>query len=135
MTAPRILLVGDSETRPAGLTEHLTDWGGRCRFSYSRADVSALIQSESFDLVLSRMRLPDGNAFQLIPLFKGRPTSLFSYLSARDGCWWLPLVKSGSECDRGPALQDPEFLKVAQRIVKSGVADSFQLAAHAASNW
>jgi hypothetical protein len=135
MTTPRILLVGDSETRPAGLTERLIDWGGRCRFSSSRADASLLVQSESFDLVLSRMRLPDGNAFQLVPLFEGGPTTLFAYLSARDGCWWLPLVKSGSKCEHGPALQYTEFLKVLQQAVENGSGVSSQLVARRVSNW
>lgn len=129
MTAPRILLVGDRASTPACLSERLTYWGAQCRFASSRAEVFALAQTERFDVVLSRIRLRDGNALHLIPLFEGQPTSLFSYLSAKDGCWWLPLLKSGSESERGPALQHKEFLKLLQQTVEASSGDSFQLEA------
>lgn len=128
MAASKILIVGDSETRPNGLVERLIDWGGRCQFASCRAEVFALVQTESFNLVLSRTRLHDGNAFQLIPLFEGQPTSLFSYLSARNGCWWLPLLKSGSECEGGPAIQHKDFMRLMQQTVEQSTEDSFQLA-------
>lgn len=115
---PRILLVGDSETRPFHLAERLTEWGGECQFASCRSDVVALIRSQRFDLILSRMRLSDGSAFELIPLVNGRPISLFSYLPTKDGCWWLPLVRSGAECSSGPALQDHVFMQMLEGLVK-----------------
>lgn len=135
MFTPKILLVGDRETRPCWLLERLNNWGGQCQFAFSRTDVAGLVRTESFDLVLSRMRLRDGNAFQLIPLFEGRSTSLFSYLSARDGRWWLPLLASGSECEHGPALQEPEFMNLLQRTVQTGSAALSRLAVYGAPSW
>jgi hypothetical protein len=126
--ASRILLVGDSETRPYHLSERLADWGGECQFASCRADVSTLIRSQRFDLVLSRMRLSDGSAFELIPLVNGRPTSLFSYLPTKDGCWWLPLVRSGAECSSGPALQDTVFMQMLEGLVKRIPVDSRRVA-------
>lgn len=135
MLAPRILLVGDRETRPSCLSDCIDDWGPRCQFAFSRADVTVLVRAASFNLVLSRMRLPDGDAFQLIPLFKGRPTSLFSYLSAKDGCWWLPLLKAGAECERGPALHELEFMKMLRQTAVMGSEAFSRLAAHGAARW
>jgi len=126
--APRILLVGDSETRPYHLSERLAEWGGECQFASCRADVVSLIRSQRFDLILSRMRLSDGSAFELIPLVKGRPTSLFSYLPTKDGCWWLPLVRLGAECSSGPALQDSVFMKMLEGLVKKMPMDVRQVA-------
>ena len=128
MTTPRILLVGDSETRPSFLSERLIEWGGECKFASCRADVAALIRSQRFDLILSRMRLPDGSAFELVPLVNGRPTSLFSYLPTKDGCWWLPLVRSGAECAGGPALQDTTFMRMLEGMVKRRPSDFQQVA-------
>jgi hypothetical protein len=118
MATPRILLVGDKETRPSSLSERLTEWGGHYQLASCCADVGMLLRAQRFELVLSRMRLPDGNAFELIPLVQGRSISLFSYLPAKDGCWWLPLVHSGTECISGPALPDPEFMEKLEEIVK-----------------
>jgi CheY-like chemotaxis protein len=118
MTTPRILLVGDRETRPSYLSERLTEWGGECQFASHRADVAMLIRSQRFELVLSRLRLSDGNAFELIPLVQGRPISLYSYLPAKDGCWWLPLVQSGTECISGPALPELEFMEMLEGLVR-----------------
>lgn len=126
--APRILLVGDNETRPYHLSERLTQWGGECQFASSRADVVALIRSQRFDLILSRMRLSDGSAFELIPLVNGRPISLFSYLPTKDGRWWLPLVRSGVECLSGPALQDNAFMQMLEGLVKKMPAGLQQVA-------
>ncbi len=118
MATPRILLVGDNETRPYWLSERLIDWGGQCQFASCRTDVAVLLRSQRFELLLSRMRLPDGNAFELIPLVQGRSTSLFSYLPAKDGCWWLPLVQSGKECISGPALPEPDFMEKLEELVR-----------------
>lgn len=126
--APRILLVGDSETRPFHLSERLAEWGGECEFASCRADVASLIRSQRFDLILSRMRLSDGSAFELIPLVNGRPTSLFSYLPTKDGCWWLPLVRMGAECSSGPALQDTVFMGILEGLVKKLPVDYRQAA-------
>jgi CheY-like chemotaxis protein len=118
MAALRILLVGDSETRPFCLCDRLNEWGGQCEFASCRADVVTLLRGQRFELVLSRMRLEDGNAFELIPLMQGRPISLFSYLPAKDGCWWLPLVQSGTECVSGPALPEPAFMQMLEGLVR-----------------
>jgi len=128
MATARILLVGDNETRPFWLSERLTKWGGQCQFAACRSDVASMIRAQRFDLVLSRMRLSDGNAFELISLVQGRSTSLFSYLPAKDGCWWLPLVRSGTECVSGPALQETEFMQVLEGMVKRRLAAFRQVA-------
>ncbi|MDE3137617.1 MAG: hypothetical protein KGL59_13655 [Acidobacteriota bacterium] len=118
MAAVRILLVGDSETRPFHLSDRVSEWGGQCEFAACRAEVVTLLRGQRFELVLSRMRLADGNAFELIPLVQGRPVSLFSYLPAKDGCWWLPLVRSGTECISGPAMPEPEFMEMLEGLIQ-----------------
>jgi hypothetical protein len=118
MTDPRILLVGDNDTRPNYLMDRLTEWGGQCHLASCRYDVGVLLRSQRIELVLSRMRLPDGNAFELIPLVEGRSISLYSYLPAKDGCWWLPLVKSGAECISGPAMPELEFMEMLEGLIR-----------------
>jgi hypothetical protein len=118
MATLRILLVGDSETRPLYLAERVSEWGGQCEIAACRADVAMMLRGQRFELLLSRMRLPDGNAFEMIPLVEGKSISLYSYLPARGGFWWLPLVQSGTECISGPAVPEPEFMEMLEGLIR-----------------
>lgn len=114
MSVKRALFVGDPQMLPPCLSKPFSRWRVRIRFADSHAQASELVKRSRFRMVLTKLRLPDANATDLIALAKGRPIDLFSYLRVKEGFLWLPLVMSGQECQGARPLQTEEFLRVAE---------------------
>lgn len=129
MPMTRILVIGDANTRPISLMDQLKYWGAEYRFASSRADASGLLGFQQFDLVFSRLRLPDATALDLVSLVGGKRIDLFSYIPAEDGFWWLPLVRSGRECVGERAMQPSEFLRLAEKLLKGKASTAVSYAA------
>ncbi len=66
----RILLVEDDAAIVAGLTEFLTREGYAVKCAAGQSDALALLEKETFDLVLLDVALADGNGFSLCSAVK-----------------------------------------------------------------
>lgn len=107
----KALLVDDQASKSSLLVKQLNKLGFSCVFAHSFEEAKAKLSGENFDIVLSRLSIDGGNAYELRPLLVGRPTSLFYSLSVQQGCWWIPGVRSGTECMGEPALRPEDFFK------------------------
>lgn len=116
MSTKTILVIGDRHTRPRFVLRRLAKRGAQSIFASSREDASQMLRFHPVDLVLTKLRLPDGDAFELIPLVEGKSIGMFCYLPAKGTFWWLPLVKSGQKCWGEHAVQTRGFLRLAEEL-------------------
>ena len=79
--------------------------------------------AEEFDVVLSKLSMNGGTAYELRPLLIGRPSSLFYSLAVEEDCWWIPGVRGGNECMGDPALRPEDFFRALVYIVGAATAD------------
>lgn len=117
----RVLLVKIEATRPTHLTRRLEEAGCVCMHADSFAEATSLLAEDSFDLVLSNIRLPDGSAYHLIPLLKGTKASMYCSHAAEDSTWWLSAVDHGREC-WGTAFRLRDFVRVLDEFIRENAA-------------
>lgn len=88
-----------------------------CGFATSYPEARSLLKFESFDLVLSPMRLGDSSLFALVNLLEGSHTTLFYFQAVEEGCWWLPALQFGRKCFGSNALRPSEFFASLERVI------------------
>ncbi len=135
MRIPNVLLVGGtpSLSQYSYLAQRLTSWGAECRFATSYKEVCALLGQQTFELVMSGMRLVDGSALRMIPLLEGSPSSLFCFHPIQDSCLWIPIVERGQVCWGASALRPSEFGRLLRRALTEGSTVTLSKARVAAS--
>lgn len=107
----KALLVNDQDSNSSLLAKQLTTLGFSCSMAHSFEEAKTKLSQEDFDLVLSRLSINGGTAYELRPLLVGRPTSLFYSLAVQQGCWWIPGVRQGTECMGEPAMRPEDFFR------------------------
>jgi len=112
-----VLLVGKNMSCAFCLADWLQRLGCEYRITLSYQEARTLLETRRFDVVLSETDLPDGNAYGLIPMVTGSPTSLFFCLAVEDIYWWLPAVTQGRECLGAPGLRPREFARRLQETL------------------
>jgi hypothetical protein len=117
-----VLLVDENASTVTHLVRRLEEMGCQCFIARSYNEARARLAIGNFDLVLSKIKMPGGNAYGLRGLLLGRPTTLFYSHAVEDGCWWIPGVRNGSECYSEPALRPSEFFRVLGEIVREILA-------------
>lgn len=115
---PQVLLVAKNPAGIARLAEYLQRLGCECRIATSGQEVRQLSQTDSFDLVLSELALPDGSAYRLIGMLLGSKSTLFIAVPFHHSCVWLPAVDHGEHCLGKSALKPSEFLDVLCRLLQ-----------------
>ncbi len=63
----RILIIDDEEIAVYSYIRYLTKIGYQVSFACSLQEANQLLQKENFDAVILDLRLPDGNALEMIP--------------------------------------------------------------------
>lgn len=107
----KVLLVDDRISEGSVLGKQLQSLGFQCTFAHSFEEAKAKLNSDAFELVLSKISIGQGTAYELRPLLINRPISLFYSLAVEQDCWWIPGVRRGKECLGEPALRPDEFFK------------------------
>lgn len=120
MAAIRILLVGGSLNQHSQFAQRLACWGAECQHAPSCSQACALLKEQTFDLVISRMKLTDGSAAQMIPLLEGSPCTLFCSQPVAIDYWWLPIIEKGKLCWGAPGLRAKEFGELLHAMVTQG---------------
>ena len=120
---PKVLLVDDGSSEGSLLVKQLKTLGFRCSFAQSFDEAKALLEAQDFDVVLSKLSMNGGTAYELRPLLIGRPSSLFYSLAVEEDCWWIPGVRGGNECMGDPALRPEDFFRALVYIVGAATAD------------
>jgi hypothetical protein len=113
---PRVLIVGGDARGLFGMVQRLEQWGCQCFLVDTEESASRLFSQESFDLVLAIGRQCCIGA-TLATVLRGTSASLFRAVPVEDGCWWIPLLREGRECNGGAALRPAEFGGLVQEIV------------------
>jgi len=113
----KILLVGEDLNQHSRFAQRLACWGANLQYASSCSKACDLLKAEAFDLVVSRLKLTDGSASQMIPLLEGSPASLFCSQPVAFGCWWLPVIERGKLCWGAPGLRAKEFGEFLHRMV------------------
>src|SRR5580692_12674935 len=97
-TEPFVLLIGENSQGSSHLVKHLQGHVFKCRFAASYQEAVSLISPQTFDLVLSPMRVRDNSIFPLMDLLERSCTTLFFFQAVEEGCWWLPALQFGRNC-------------------------------------
>jgi hypothetical protein len=113
----KILLVGDGLSRHSQIAQRLACWGAEGQYASSCTQACALLKEQTFDVIISRLKMKDGPASRMIPLLQGSPATLFCSQPVAVGCWWLPVMERGKLCWGAPGLRAKEFGEVLRRIV------------------
>jgi hypothetical protein len=90
--------------------------GCEYHFVASNDKLRALLRYTEVDIVLSvslHVRL-----FELLALPAGLPVNVFHLLPVEEGCWWLPVLRSGVHCLGMPALRKSEFHKALAVMIR-----------------
>jgi len=112
-----VLLVGDGPQVFSLSREQLESRGCRCHFARSQRGLEELLNQKQFDIVLTIHRIEGSSTDWLGAALAGSRTSLFYALPVEVGCWWVPVLRVGSECFGDPALRPREFSDVLNEIV------------------
>jgi hypothetical protein len=112
----RVLLISETEHDCSNMRRLLENRGFRCWFGSSFDEAAALFDQHSFHLVVSTIRFHqyDGYLHKLSAL----PSTVFQCFQVEDGCWWLPVARSGQACLGAPALRAGEFLGAINQTVE-----------------
>ncbi len=118
ITGIDVLFVGPGFHDSQTLTDRLRRWGFRCHFACSVRSARELVNSVRVDLVLSKIRLPDGTGFGLMAGLSGLPVTAFLCLPVEDSCFWIPAIDGGKDCLGLPALRTSEFVDTLEEMAR-----------------
>ncbi len=90
--------------------------GCECHFAKSLKEMGTLLNGTKLDIALSF------NTYQSLSkmtrLLAGLRASMFHMLCVEEGCWWLPVVRNGTECLGEPAISPQDFTYVLAEVVR-----------------
>lgn len=112
-----VLLVGDGPQVFSLSQRQLERKGCRCHFANSQKKLKDLLSQKQFDIVLAMHRIEGGSTDWLGAALSGSRTSLFYLLPVEVGCWWVPVLRIGTDCLGSPALRHSEFFDALNEIV------------------
>ena len=112
-----VLLVGDGPQVFSLSRGQLESKGCRCHFARSQRGLEELLNQKQFDIVLTMHRIQGSGTDWLGAALSGSRTTLFYALPVEVGCWWVPILRVGTECFGAPALRPSEFSDVLNEIV------------------
>jgi hypothetical protein len=111
-----ILLVGKGMRGASRLRELLLKRSCQIECAKSVDHGLALLECQSFDLVLGGIDAEPALRSRLISSLLNCPTHLFFSLPVEDGCWWLPVVRNGQHCLGAAAVRSRDFLSTLDRL-------------------
>jgi len=117
-----VLFVGEYPALSASVAHVLKSLGCECRYAATCEQALATLQQRRFRLVLSKAKLLDGNARELVPGVEAARGWLFLSFPVEDGCWWIPVMEEGRLCMEAVALHSREFSKAVVKILKAAPA-------------
>lgn len=112
----RVLLVGADPSSVVFHCDPLQRSGCECYVADSCDDIRRLLQKTKVDVVLGLRGLRGLSA--VMALLIDSQASMYCSVLVEQGCWWLPVVRNGSNCLGAPGLREREFLNVLARILK-----------------
>lgn len=112
-----VLLVADGPQVFSLSQRQLESKGCRCHFARSQRGLEELLNQRQFDIVLTVHRIEGSSTDWLGAALSGSRTTLFYALPVEVGCWWVPVLRVGTECFGDPALRPREFSDVLNEIV------------------
>jgi len=113
----QVLLVADGPQVFSLSQRQLESKGCRCDFAKSQRVLGELLNEKQFDIVLTVHRLEGSSTDWLGAALSGSRTTLFYALSVEVGCWWVPVLRIGTDCFGAPAMRPREFSDVLNEIV------------------
>jgi hypothetical protein len=130
MHAPvRILLIGKETNGSSRLRNHLVKRKCEIESVPSIDSGLAVLQEESFDLVLAPVSTEPGKRSRLIESLLNSCSHLFFSLSVEDGSWWVPAIRNGKNSLGTAAIRSRDFVHTLDRLL------SEKQAAHRAAEY
>jgi len=114
-----VLFVGEYPALSASVARALKSLGCECHYAASCEQALAALQRRKYRLVLSKAKLADGSARQLLPPVESGSGWLFLSFPVEDGCWWIPVMEEGRMCMEAVALHSREFSKALVKILRA----------------
>jgi len=114
---PKALLIGENAQGSSYLAKRLQVRGLECSFATSYQEACSVLSAQSFDLVLSPMRLREVSFFSLIDLLEESGATLFYSHAVEESCRWLPALRHGERCFGSSALRPSEFVSVLDETI------------------
>jgi hypothetical protein len=114
-----VLFVGEYPALSASLARVLNSLGCECRYAETCEEALAAMDKRKYRVVLSKPKLADGNARELIPATEAASGWLFLSFPVEDGCWWIPVMENGQLCVEAVALHSREFSKSLLNILEA----------------
>jgi PleD family two-component response regulator len=115
--AIRILLIGKGMNGSSRLRNHLVKRDCEIESVLSVDRGLALLQDDSFDLVLAPITMEPGKRSNLIEDLLNSTSHLFFSLSVEDGSWWIPAVMAGKRALGMAAIRSRDFLRTLDRLL------------------
>ena len=112
-----VLLVGDGPQVFSLSQRQLERKACRCHFARSQRGLEELLNQKQFDIVLTMHRIEGRSTDWLGAALSGSRTTLFYALPVEVGCWWVPVLRVGTDCFGAPAMRPREFSDVLNEIV------------------
>lgn len=112
-----VLLVADSPQMFSLSQRQLERKGCRCHFATSQRALEELLNQRQFDIVLTVHRIEGSSTDWLGAALLGSRATLFYALPVEVGCWWVPVLRVGTDCLGAPALRPREFSDLLNEIV------------------
>ncbi|MGH9717806.1 MAG: hypothetical protein ACRD4R_13920 [Candidatus Acidiferrales bacterium] len=116
-----VLFVGEYPALSTSVTRALKSLGCECRYAATCEQALAVLKERKFRLVLSKTKLADGNARELVPTVEAASGWMFLSFPVEDGCWWIPVMQEGQMCMEAVAMHSREFSKALVKVLKSAV--------------
>jgi hypothetical protein len=118
----KVLLIGESRYSFSFCQSLLAKVGCECHIAESRQEIVHILGHAKLDIVLSVST--QQSLAELTALLAGSCSSMFHRLPVEEGCWWLPVVRSGESCLGAPAFRSSEFTRALADIVREMTSEA-----------
>lgn len=91
----RLLVVGDSSLAAHSTVESLSRRGAQQAIALTVQEAIVRLGDFAFDVVLASEFLPDGRAYELMPIVERKGCSLLVAVALSESALWLPVIENG----------------------------------------
>jgi len=115
--SPAVLLVGRSGSWGMPVLKSIEKFGAESSFASPQNATAKYVQENRFTIVLLDSTVSSEERRRLASELVGSSVSVFYTFPVENGCWWLPMLRRGRECQGAPAFSRNEFPLELERIL------------------
>ena len=118
VSAPGVLLIGRSVSWGVVALKYLAKFDGKLSFASPENVTARLVSSSKFKLILLDASVTAEQRRGITSEFAGTDVDVYYSFPVENGCWWLPAMRSGQDCQGAPAFRRAEFARELEKILK-----------------